>query len=162
MTLNVIPLTESTFQLRMLTFFLEKAVQSPVFYSLLQVYVVYRVSFILVSVCTKGFAYLLCWPRERGVCTRRFSCHEFYSFFPFNFNFIFLEYFFTHDIYRHPHPRLTPTTHDPRPLPTSHDLRHLATLPPEGMPSPPYFKEACVFPWLFTIYIGKPVGSRFG
>ena len=42
-----------------------------------RVNVVYRVSFIfrlnafLVSVCTKGFSYLLCWPRGKGllVCT---------------------------------------------------------------------------------------------
>ena len=42
-------------------------------FSLLQVYIVYRVSFIfrlnvfLVSVCTKGFAYLLCCPQRRGL-----------------------------------------------------------------------------------------------
>ena len=57
--LNIIPLTERTFQTQMLTF-CEKAVQSPVFYCLLQVYIVHRVSFIVVSVCTIGFAYLLC------------------------------------------------------------------------------------------------------
>ena len=63
-------------------------------YNLLQVYIVRRVSFIfhlnvfLVSVCTRGFGYLLCWPRGRGkglVCTRRFSFHEFYNFLLFNF-----------------------------------------------------------------------------
>ena len=63
------------------------------FYSLLQVYIVHRVSFIfhldvlLVAVCTRGFAYLLCWPRGRGiglVCTRRFSFHEFYKILLFN------------------------------------------------------------------------------
>ena len=42
----------------------------------------------LVSVFTKGFGYLLCWPRGRGiglVCKRRFSFHEFYNFLLFNF-----------------------------------------------------------------------------
>ena len=86
---------------------------------LLQVYIVYRVSFIFrlnvffVSVCTKGFAYLLCRPRGRGlghlVCKRRFSFHEFYNFLLF--------IFFTHDIY--PHPRHTTSTHY---VPTSHDI----------------------------------------
>ena len=103
-------------------------------YSLLQVYIVHRVSFIfhlnvfLVSVCTRGFAYLLCWPRGRGiglVCTRRFSFHEFYNFLLFNF-LIFISFcktfFFTHDIYPHPHPRPTPTTHDLFPRPTTHDI----------------------------------------
>ena len=42
------------------TFFLEKAGQSPVFYSLLEVHVVHRISFILASVSSKRFAYLLC------------------------------------------------------------------------------------------------------
>ena len=63
------------------------------------------------SVCTKGFAYLLCWPRGRGVgltCTPRFSFHEFYNFLLFNF-LIFGKLFFTHDIYPHPRPR--PTIH---------------------------------------------------
>ena len=63
-------------------------------YSLLQVYIVHRVSFIfhlnvfLVSVFTWGFGYFLCWPRGRGiglVCTLRFSFHEFYNFLLFNF-----------------------------------------------------------------------------
>ena len=85
------------------------------FYSLLQVYIVHRVSFIfhldvlLVAVCTRGFAYLLCWPRGRGiglVCTRRFSFHEFYKICYSIFNFYFVwKTFFTHDIYPHPHPR---------------------------------------------------------
>ena len=80
------------------------------------------------SVCTKGFTYLRCCPRERGVglsCTRRFSFHEFYNFLPLDFLIFncFLEnFFFTHDVYPHPHPRPLPTTHDPR------HLRHLATL----------------------------------
>ena len=42
----------------------------------------------LVSVFIKGFGYLLCWPRGRGiglVCKRRFSFHEFYNFLLFNF-----------------------------------------------------------------------------
>ena len=89
------------------------------FSSLLQVYIVYRVSFIfhlnafLVLVCTRGFAHLFCWPRGRGiglVCTLRFSFHEFYNFLLFNFLiFIFFgRLFFTHDTYPHPHPR--PTT----------------------------------------------------
>ena len=102
-------------------FFGREAVQSPVFYSLLQVNIVYRVSFILVSVFTKGFAYLLCWPRERGIglaCTRRFSFHEFYNFLPFNF--FFGKLFLTHDIYPHPHP--WPTTYTHYPLPTTHDI----------------------------------------
>ena len=102
-------------------------------YSLLQVYIVHRVSFIfhlnvfLVSVCARGFGYLLCWPRGRGiglVYTRRFSFHEFCNFLLFNFLiFIFLEdFFFTHDNYPHPHPRPTPTTHELYPRPTTHDI----------------------------------------
>ena len=90
------------------------------FYSPLQVYIVHRISFIfylnvfLVSVCTRGFTYLLCWPRGRGiglVCTGRFSLHEFYNFLLFIFLiliFFWKTLFFTHDIYPHPHPR--PTT----------------------------------------------------
>ena len=99
------------------------------FYSLLQVYIVHRVSFIfhlnvfLVSVCTRGFAYLLCWPRGRGiglVCTRRFSFHEFYNFLLFNF-LIFI--FFWKTFFNPRHLRtLTPTnhTHDPRPTTSTH------------------------------------------
>ena len=99
------------------------------FYSLLQVYIVHRVSFIfhlnvfLVSVCARGFGYLLCWPRGRGIgltCTRRFSFHEFYNFLLF----IFLILIFFGRLFF-----ITTTfTHDPRPLPTTHDPRHLATL----------------------------------
>ena len=69
-----------------------------------------------VSVCTKGLAYLLCWPRERGiglVCTQGFSFHEFYNFLPNFYSCFFLfwtTFSFTHDIYPHSHPR--PTTHD--------------------------------------------------
>ena len=104
------------------------------FSSLLQVYIVYRVSFIfhlnpfLKPVCTRRFAHLLCWPRGRGiglVCTRRFSFHEFYNFLLFNFVIFIIFFgrlFFTHDICPH-------HTHDPRHyLPTTHDPRHLATL----------------------------------
>ena len=75
----------------------------------------------------KGFAYLFCWPRGRGiglVCTRRFSFHEFYNFLLFNF-LIFIFFgrpFFLPTTFTHTH------THDPRPLPTTHDPRHLATL----------------------------------
>ena len=109
------------------------------FYSLLQVYIVHRVSFIfhldvlLVAVCTRGFAYLLCWPRGRGiglVCTRRFSFHEFYNFLPFNFLiFIFFgRLFLTRDIYAHSHPRTTPTTHDLYPLPMTVDI-YLHSIP---------------------------------
>ena len=80
------------------------------FFSLLQVYTVCIVS------------YLLCWPRGRGigllVCTRRFSFHEFYNFLLFNFLiFIFLDFFFfffTHDNY--PHPRPTTFSYTPFPL----------------------------------------------
>ena len=85
----------------------------------------HRVSFIfhlnvfLVSVCTRGFGYLLCWPRGRGiglVCTRRFSFHEFYNFLLFNF-LIFISFwktfFFTHDNYPHPHPRPTTFSYTP-------------------------------------------------
>ena len=75
-------------------------------------------------VCTRGFGYLFCWPRGRGiglVCTRRFLFHEFYNFLLFNFLiFIFLEDIFLPTTFTH--------THDPRPLPTTHDPRHLATL----------------------------------
>ena len=94
------------------------------FSSLLQVYTVYRVSFIfhlnafLVTVCTRGFAHFFCWPRGRGiglVCTRRFSFHEFYNFLLFHFFIFFGRHFFTHDIYPHPHPRPTTSTHYPRP-----------------------------------------------
>ena len=103
-------------------------------------YIVYRVSFIfrlnafLVSVCTKGFAYLLCWPRGRGirllVCTRRFSFHEFYNFLLSNFLlFIFFGKLFLPTTFTDTHdPRPLPTTLDPRPLPTTLDPRHLATL----------------------------------
>ena len=72
----------------------EKQFSLQFFYSLLQVYIVHRVSYIfylnvfLVSVCTRGFAYLLCWPRGRGiglVCTGRLSFHEFYNFLLFIF-----------------------------------------------------------------------------
>ena len=71
-------------------------------------------------VCSKGFAYLLCWPRGRGIgllCTRRFSSHEFYNFSLFNFLifYLFRRLIFTHDIYPHPHPRPTTFTHYPRP-----------------------------------------------
>ena len=92
-------------------------------YSLLQVYIVHRVSIIfhvnvfLVSVCTRGFGYLLCWPRGRGielVCTRRFSFHELCNFLLFNF-LIFISFwktcFFTHDNY--PHPRTTTFSYTP-------------------------------------------------
>ena len=79
------------------------------------------------SVCTEGFAYLLCWTRGRGVglaCTRRFSFHEFYNFLPFDFLILifFWKRFFLPTTFTHTH------THDPRPLPTTHDPRHLATL----------------------------------
>ena len=78
------------------------------------------------------------------VCKRRFSVHEFYNFFLFNLlTFIFLvivffflyltfirgdfyfikliftAFFFTHDIYSHPRPTTSTSTHDPQ---------HLATL----------------------------------
>ena len=88
-------------------------------YSLLQVYIVHRVSFIfhlnvfLVSVCTRGFGYLLCWPRGRGiglVCTRRFSFHEFYNFLLFHF-LIFISFWKTF-FYPGHLPIPTPTTHD--------------------------------------------------
>ena len=100
-------------------------------YSLLQVYIVHRVSFIfhlnvfLVSVCTRGFGYLLCWPRGRGiglVCTRRFSFHEFYNFLLFIF--LILIFFGRLFFYpRHlPTPTTTPTTHDLYPLPRTYDI----------------------------------------
>ena len=92
----------------------------------------HRVSFIfhlnvfLVSVCARGFGYLLCWPRGRGiglVYTRRFSFHEFCNFLLFNFLiFIFFGRLF---FYPRQLPTPTPTTHThyPRPLPTTHDPR---------------------------------------
>ena len=99
------------------------------FSSLLQVYIVYRVSFIfhlnafLVPVCTRGFAHLFCWPRRRGiglVCTRRFSFPEFYNFLFFIFvnyyYYYFLEDIFSPTTFTHTH------THDPRHLPTTHDI----------------------------------------
>ena len=88
-------------------------------YSLLQVYIVHRVSFIfhlnvfLVSVFTRGFGYLLCWPRGRGigpVCTRRFSFNEFYNFLLFHF-LIFISFWKTF-FYPGHLPTPTPTTHD--------------------------------------------------
>ena len=123
----------------------EKAVQSPVFFSLLQVDTVYKVSVIfrlnafLVSGCTKGFAYLLCWPRGRGigllVCTQRFSLHEFYNFLPFGFsNLYFLEFFFsTHDIYPNPHPQ-------PRPMTSTYYPRHLTV------------KKDCLLVYLLNVF----------
>ena len=64
---------------------------------------------LLVSVCTKGFAYLLCSPRGRGigllVCTRRLSFHEFYNCLLLKLNF-FLEFLPTTFTYTRP------TTHD--------------------------------------------------
>ena len=101
--------------------FEKKQLSLQFLYSLVQVFIVYRVSFIfhrnafLVSVCTRGFTYLLCWPRGRGrrlVCTRRFSFHELYNFL------LLLPTTFTHT---HTH------THDPRSLPTTYDPRHLGT-----------------------------------
>ena len=98
------------------------------FSSLLQVYLVYRVSFIfhlnafLVPV-TREFAHLFCWPRRRGiglVCTLRFSFHEFYNFFLFifvNFYFFFFKTFHTH----------------PRPTTSIHYPRHLVTLQLNGL-----------------------------
>ena len=89
------------------------------------------------SVSSKRFAYLLCWPRERGIrlaCTRIFSFHEFYNFLLFNFLILIflLEIFFTHDTSTHTH------THDPRPPPTTVDPRHLATLVHEEIQSANY------------------------
>ena len=102
-------------------FFEKKQFGLQFYYSLLQVYIVYRVPFILVSVCTKGFAYLLCWPRGRRIrlpCTRIFSFYELHNFLLFNFFYFWEgELFFTHDIYPHPHPH----PHQ-RPLPTTHDI----------------------------------------
>ena len=92
-------------------------------------YIAYSVSFIfhlnvfLVSVSSKGFAYLLCWPRRNETVTRRFSFHEFYNFLLFNF--LILIFFGKPFL---PTPTPTTHTHDPRPLPTTHDRRHLATL----------------------------------
>ena len=96
--------------------FEKKQFSLQIFFSLLQVYMVYMVSFIfrlnasLLTVCTyKGFAYLLCWPRGRGrwlVCTRRFPFHESYLIFIIIF---FWKLFFPHDIYPHPWP--TTSTH---------------------------------------------------
>ena len=87
-------------------------------YSLLQVYSkvhgvssIFHLKVFLVPVCARGFGYLRCWPRGRGiglVCTRRFSFHEFYNFLLFNFLILifFLEdFFFAHDNYPHPQPR---------------------------------------------------------
>ena len=100
--------------------FEKKQLSLRFFYSLVQVFIVHRVSFIfhpntfLVSVCTRGFAYLLCWPRGRGirlVCTRRFSFHELCNFL------LLLPTTFTHT-----------HTHDPRLLPTTYDPRHFAIL----------------------------------
>ena len=128
---NIIPYPERTFQSRMFTSLRKSSSVSSFTLACSRFTVVYRVSFIfhlnafLVPVCTRGL------PRENGiglVCTRRFSFHEFYNFLLFNLcNFYFFgRLFFTHDIYPHPHPRHTSTTHDPRP--TIHDQRHLATL----------------------------------
>ena len=100
--------------------FEKKQLSLQFLYSLVQVFIVHRVSFIfhrnafLVFVCTRGFAYLLWWPRERGrrlVCTRRFSFHELCNFL------LLLPTTFTHT-----------HTHDPRLLPTTYDPRHFAIL----------------------------------
>ena len=55
---------------------------------------IFRLNAFLVSVCSKGFAHLLCWLQGRGirllVCKWRLSFHEFYNFLLFNFfNFYF-------------------------------------------------------------------------
>ena len=85
------------------------------------------------SVCTKGFAYLLCWPRGRGIGllvmnTEILRFMNFYNFLLFNFLILIFffwrkNYFLTHDIqfththdqHSHPHPRPTTSTHYPPP-----------------------------------------------
>ena len=105
-------------------------------YSLLQAYIAHRVSFIfhlnvfLGSICTRGFAYLLCWPRGRGiglVCTGRFSFHEFYNFSLFIFLILifFLPTTFTNTHTHDPHPRPTTSTHYPRPTTFSYTRHEL-------------------------------------
>ena len=74
--------------------------------------------FFLLSVCARGFGYLLCWPRGRRiglVCTRRFSFHEFYNFLLLNF----LILIFFGRLFFYPRQLPTPTT-------STHDSRHLA------------------------------------
>ena len=123
----------------------EKAVQSPVFFSLLQVDTVYKVSVIfrlnafLVSGCTKGFAYLLCWQRGRGigllVCTQDFRCMNFTTFCHLVFQiYIFWNFLFsTHDIYPNPHPQ-------PRPMTSTHYPRHLTV------------KKDCLLVYLLNVF----------
>ena len=129
--LNITPLTERTFQSRMLTFFEKKQ------FSLQFSVTCYRFTLcteflILVSVCTKWFAYLLCWPRGRGVglaCTRSRSnrllhvhgagdfCFMNFTtlcLLIFKFKFFFLEiFFFLPATFTHTH------THDLYPLTTT-------------------------------------------
>ena len=115
-------------------------------YSLLQVYIVHRVSFIFhLNVFQCPFVQedsVICFAdrgegeQEQGM-GNRFSFHEFYNFLLFSFVIIiiFLKTVFfprqlptptTHT--QDPHLRPTPTTHDLYPRPTTHDPRYLATL----------------------------------
>ena len=65
-----------------------------------QSFFIFCLNAFLVSVCTKGFAYLLCSLQGRGirllVCKWGLSFHEFYNFLLFNFLmfFFFLETIF--------------------------------------------------------------------
>ena len=95
-------------------------------YSLLQVYIVHRVSFIFhLNVLQCPFVQedaVICFAdrgegeQEQGI-GNRFSFHEFYNFLLFNFLIFFLKTFFLPTTIAHTH------THDPRPLPTTHDIQ---------------------------------------
>ena len=106
-------------------------------YSLLQVYIVHRVSFIFhLNVFQCPFVQedsVICFAdrgegeQEQGM-GNRFSFHEFYNFLLFSFVIIiiFLKTVFFPTTITHtqdPHLRPTPTTHDLYPRPTTHDPR---------------------------------------
>ena len=114
------------------------SVSSFCMHSLLQVYgIVHRVSFIfhlnvfLVSVCARGFGYLLCWSRGRGIGMTGMYGEIFVSWilqlFPIKLkkDFFWKTFFYPRQL---PTPTPTPTTQNLYPRPTTDDPRHLATL----------------------------------
>ena len=72
------------------------------------------------SVCTKGFAYLLCWPRGRGIglLVMYAEIFRFMNFTTFCYSFfLILIFFFLEKLFFNPRPTPTPTS-------TTHDLTH--------------------------------------